>query len=256
MGRFDKIRVYNGSSWQQPSRIRVFSNNAWQDLGSNDSTNTRPLYVRYNNAWARATLNKTTVTVPGESYAAGDGFRLLPANGFCYCSNSNNSVNVSWFFRATIRKTWDGDNQIFWTGNSSGTCAHQIIWLNDGRIQVRTKSQYGSGNWTTITTSNAVGKNQWVYLNVTCNKDVGTMSIYFNGVTTSGQNWQTFQINAADNWVGGSGIEFKDGLECQGSKWQNQSTYRWINMTTASGSSNEWEGIDHVDTSYTETRWT
>ena len=35
MGRYDKIKVWNGSAWVQPSRIRVRANNSWQDFGDN-----------------------------------------------------------------------------------------------------------------------------------------------------------------------------------------------------------------------------
>ena len=35
MCRYDKIKVWNGSAWVQPSRIRVRANNAWQDFGDN-----------------------------------------------------------------------------------------------------------------------------------------------------------------------------------------------------------------------------
>lgn len=256
MGRYDKIKVYNGSEWKQPTRIRVFANNAWQDLGENDSSNTRAFNVRHNNAWHRATLNRTLVTVSGESYCGGDGFRVLPANGYCYCSNANNSICTTWFFRATIRKTASGDKRIFWTGNSSGSCFLEIWWLNSGQIQVKIRSAYGTGNVQSITTSNAVGLNTWVYLNVTCNKGVYKMSVTFNGVTTSGNMWETWQITNADNWVGSNGIQFKGYLEVQGTQYLNGSNYKRLNTNTISGSTADYQYADHVDTSYQEVRWT
>lgn len=254
MGRYDRIRVYNGSGWQQPSRIRVFSNNAWQDLGENDSAITKSLNVLSGGAWRRATLNRETYTIPGESYAQGS-FSLTPANGYCYCSNSNNSVNTTWYFRCTMRKTDNGEKQVFWTGNSAWSCYLQIVWLADGRVRVSIKSAYGSGSVQSITTSNAVGANQWVYLDVTCNKGVYKMTVNFNGVTTSGNMWETWQITNASNVVGSAGMQFKDGLACQGTKYSNGSSTMWADMNTASGNVGNVAGVSHVNTSSTGVRW-
>lgn len=259
MGRYDKIKVYNGSSWVQPSRIRIFANNAWQDLGTNDSSITKTLYVQKNNAWTRATLNRTVVTVPGESYAAGDGFQVLPANGYCYCPNSDYSNNATWFFRATIRKVADGDLNVFYIADGSWTNYLHIKWLNDGRIQVTVACSWGSGT-KTITTSNAVGKNTWVYLNVTANKGSYYMNVIFNGVTTGGSMGRTFRVSGASNWVGSSGVHFKNGFEIQGTAYYGSNgygttNYRSINLSTASGSSGNYSGVDHVDATTTKVEW-
>ena len=58
MGRYDKIRVYNGSSWVQPSRMYVWNGSSWVDYGANDSDNTRSLYTYNGSSWSRRTLNK------------------------------------------------------------------------------------------------------------------------------------------------------------------------------------------------------
>lgn len=256
MGRYDKIKVYDGSEWKQPTRIRVFANNAWQDLGKNESSITRALNVRHNKAWHRATLNRTLVTVSGESYCGGDGFRLLPATGYCYCPNASNTTNATWFFRATIRKVADGDQRVFFTGNSSRSCMLEIMWLASGQIRVTCRTAFGSAGTQTITTTNAVDKNTWVYLNVTCNKGVSKMSVKFNGVTTSGNMWMTFQISNADTWIGSTGVQFKGGMEVQGSHYPGGSNYKYLNATTISGSTADYQYADHVDTSYQEVRWT
>ena len=256
MGRYDKIKVYNGTDWVKPSRIRIYSNQAWQDFGEDLSANTKALSVRFEDVFHRVTLNRTEVTTGSEAYAGGDGFRLLPANGFCYCPNSSVSSNTTWLFRATIKKTADGNINVFWIGNSDSSCVLHIVWLNDGRIQVTCKSKYSSPGTQTITTSNSVGKNTWVYLNVTCNKGSTQMSVNFNGVTTSGSMWQTWLQNSANNTVGGNGIIFKEGMEVQGSTPSGGSTYRYINTSTASGSTGEYEGVDHYGGTTTEIKWT
>lgn len=256
MGRYDKIQVYNGTDWVKPSRIRVYSNQAWQDFGEDLSANTRALSVRHEDVFHRVTLNRTEVVTETESYAGGDGFRFLPANGFCFCPNSTAYTNTTWLFRATIKKTADGDQNVFWTGNPDSSCSLHIVWLNDGRIQVTCRSVYGDLGTQTIITSNAVGKGAWVYLNVTINKGSYQMSVNFNGVTTSGSMWQTWLIYNADNKVGGTGVVFKDGMEVQGSTHSGGSTYRWLNTSTASGSTGEYEGVDHYGGSTTEIKWT
>lgn len=59
MGRYDKIRYWNGSTWVQPNRVRVWTGSAWQDYGTNDSSNTNSIYVWDGSSWKRKTLNKT-----------------------------------------------------------------------------------------------------------------------------------------------------------------------------------------------------
>ena len=256
MGRYDKIRVYNGTDWVKPSRIRVYSNQAWQDFGEDLSANTKALSVRFEDAYHRVTLNRTEVATETDSYAGGDGFKLLPTNGFCYCPNSSSATNTTWLFRATIKKTADGDLNVFWTGKPDSSCMLHIVWLNDGRIQVTCKSVYVALGTQTITTSNAVGKDTWARLDVTCNKGSSQMSVTFNGVTTSGGMWQTWLVYNVNNKVGGNGIVFKDGMEVQGSTSSGGSTYRYINMSTASGSTSEYEGVDHYGGGTTEIKWT
>ena len=59
MGRYDKIRVYNGSSWVQPSRMYVWNGSSWVDYGTNDSDNTRSAYGWNGSSWVRFTRNRT-----------------------------------------------------------------------------------------------------------------------------------------------------------------------------------------------------
>ena len=262
MGRYDKIKVYNGSSWVKPSRIRVFANNAWQDLGTDDSSITKTLYVQNGSSLARATLNRTVVTVPGESYTGGDGFQVLPANGYCFCPKSGYDNNATWFFRATIRKVADGDQNVFYVADGSWANFIQITWLSDGRIRVRGKSSYSSYGEMSITSSNSVGKNTWVYLNVTATKNSYNVSITFNGTTTSGKNYNSFRVSGATNWVGSSGVQFKNGFEVQGTAYYGSSgygttNYKSIDLSSASGSSSgNYSGIDHIDATTTKVTWT
>jgi hypothetical protein len=82
------------------------------------------------------------------------------------------------------------------------------------------------------------------------------MSVKFNGVTTSGNMWMSFQISNADTWIGSTGVQFKGGMEVQGSHYPGGSNYKYLNATTISGSTADYQYADHVDTSYQEVRWT
>ena len=59
MGRYDKIRYWDGSNWRQPSQVKYWNGTSWVDLGTNESSNTKSLYIRNGNTWQRKTLNRT-----------------------------------------------------------------------------------------------------------------------------------------------------------------------------------------------------
>lgn len=265
MGRYDKIRVHDGTGWRQPSRIRVFANNAWQDLGENLSNNTRPLYVHNGSVLVRATLNKTLVNVAGESYLGGDGFSVTPATGYCYCPWATGGEKCStWFFRATIRKAEAGTKRVLYVGDSrAGGVEYnkfEVLWLEDGRIQITNFCNYGPGTQV-VTTSNAVGENQWVYLDITTIKGSRYVTINFNGVTTTALLHKTFKISNAHNWIGAQGLHFKDTVAIQGAQWvpgravQDVFNSKAFNATTMSGTTSDYIGADHVDTTVQEERW-
>ena len=256
MGRYDKIQVHDGVSFKRPKRIRVYSDNAWQDLGDELSDNLRSFLVHNGSNFVRATLNKTIINVVGDSYAAGDGFQVLPLNGYCYCPTSSSGVGHSWFFRCAIRKEADTFQGVLYVGNPEQTCYIKVDWLANGCIQVTCDSIYASGGPQIITTTNSVGKGIWVNLNIYVWKGSYNMVVEWNGTVTQGSMWQTFVIANAYNWIGTVGLKFKYPLEIQGTQYYNNSCYKWIDMTTAAGSNNDYGGVDHVDDSRQEITWT
>ena len=60
MGRYDNIKVWNGSSWVKPSEVSVWNGSQWVSLGDDNSSNTNGMYVWNGSEWVRKTLNKTT----------------------------------------------------------------------------------------------------------------------------------------------------------------------------------------------------
>lgn len=254
MGRYDKIKVYNGEAFVQPSRIRVYNGTTWVDLGTNDSDIQTPLNVHNGSNFIRATLNKTQVTVPGESYAAGNGFVLLPKGGYCFCPNASSPslTNASWRFRATIRKTSDTALTIF-NFAVSGSSYIKAVWNADGSVTV--SGRYSTGTVKSVTTSNKVKANTWVVLDIKCAKGSSNMSVAFGSTTTTGAMGFNFQSGNCVNNVGVTGIHFKDSLIVTGSKYSNSSTSKTINMTTASGTTSDYQSVEHVDTTTTQTQW-
>lgn len=257
MGRYDKIKVYNGTEFVQPSRIRIFDGTAWQDLGANDSDIQIPLNVHNGTDFVRATLNKTQVTVPGESYAAGNGFIILPKGSFCFCPNSGSLTNAAWAFKATIRKTSNTALTIF-NFAVSGSSYIKGVWNADGTITI--SGRYSTNTAKTLTTSNKVTANTWATLEVTCPKGSSTMSIKFGVAggtltTKTGSMGFNFQSSNCVNNVGSTGMQFKGNLTVSGSKYSNSSASKTINMSTASGTTSNYESVEHVDTTTTQTQW-
>lgn len=257
MGRYDKIKVWNGSAWVQPSRIRVRANNAWQDFGDNLSDNTRTLEVRNNNAWHRCTLNRSTRTIPGETYSNG-AFSLLPAYAFGY----NNYSGASDFkMTFTARKTSDTNVVLFYS--HYGTAAEfKIEWLANGSLKFTVATSWEGTTYVgrraaTATTTKKVTANTWMNVQITAPKGTyNKFKVVINGESQTFTNLYYFwEHPSATNTVGQAGVQFKDEFFIQAQTYVGKTTRVTIDMNTASGSGNNYTGITHVDTSTTEVIW-
>ena len=258
MGRYDKIKIWDGSAWVQPSRIRVWSNNAWQDFGDNESAITKTLEVRHNNAWHRCTLNRSTRTISGETYANG-AFQLLPKSAFGY----NNYVGASDFkLNFTARKTTDTKVTLFRSSTPSNDCQFIVEWLADGSLKFTvTGPYYVDGSYigprtATATTTKKVLAGNWMTVNIYGKKGTYNLKVTIDGVAQTFSNLYYFwERPDATNQVGQTGVQFKDTFLIQAQTYNHKTTSVTINMNTASGSSNNYSGITHVDTSTTEVIW-
>ena len=244
MGRYDKIKVYDGTNFVRPNRIQVFDGTNWQDLGTNDSSNTKSLNVRYNNAFVRATLNKRIVHVAQGSYAGGP-FKFLPDNGFCICANASSVSNSDFIFEGTIFREFNEQKRLFYSGNSSGSAKIEIWWLQDGRIRVYTTY---NGYSSQIDSSNSVAVGQWVWLSVWQPMGSNTLQISFNGVVTTGNQYQNFVISNAYNTIGDWGVRFKGNLHIKGRQYSGGSADKTVNMSVVSGS----DGINYANVNHYE----
>lgn len=254
MGRYDKISVYNGSTWKQPTQIRVYQNGAWVTLGTNDSDNTKSLSVHKNNSFVRATLNKTITTVPGNYYTVGNSFALKKTDSqgrlIRYCHEKSLG---DWYFRATIRKTSDTEMNVY-TLASTNTYV-KIKWNANGTITATNYSHY-EGQEYSVTTTNAVGANQWVYLNVTAPKDGSKVTITFNGVSTTGKFYGTWYNNSVAYSIGATGLHFKDSMSLQGRDYNNGLVSISINMSNSSDVANNCSGASVSYDGKTVESWT
>lgn len=257
MGRYDKIEVWNGSAWVNPSRIKVRANDAWQDFGDELSDNTKTLEVRSNSAWYRCTLNRSTRTIPGEKYSTG-GFSLLPANSYGY----DNYMGPSDFrLEFVARKETDTTVNIFRAGNSTNKCLFRLEWLASGAFKITVATQYGSdGTQYSKTTTAKVMAGNWATVKILAPKGSTNLAITINGVTQNLSGlWWYWAIRNSTNQVGQAGVDFKDTFFIQAHYYINDSTAGTkqvtIDMNTASGSGNDYTSITHVDTSTTEVIW-
>ena len=249
MGRYDKIKVYSGGAWKSPKQIKVYTGTKWEDLGTYDSANTKTLKVCKNNSFVRATLNKKVTTEVTDRYATGS-FSLKPASGFCRCPDSSYNDEHNWYFKVgSIKKTASGDKRIFYCGVSDNYVS--IYWLSNGKIRVRT---CWDGSYTDLTSSNAVGLNTAVNLQVYSNKGSYKTYIKFNGTTTSKNQYETFMFNNATNTVGDSGIEFRGTLSAAGCSYSKDYSVSFT-VSTASAADGAHTKITHKETTRQVVSW-
>lgn len=214
MGRYDRIRVYDGSSFRQPSEIKVFNGTNWVSLGTNNDTSAQSnLKVLTNGAFVTAT--KKYVTHPGETYT-NNSFSLSPASGYCYCPNSSStSIRAKWrFYCANVKKDDNVERTIFQATESGGSYV-KLKWLANGQFKIST--HYGnSSNTYNLTSDISVGAGNWCSVEAYQDAGSNTMYLTVNGVTKSAQMYGAFNVGGGTNQVGDWGMHFKGLLQAQG----------------------------------------
>lgn len=118
MGRYDKIRYWNGSKWVQPSQMKVWNGSAWVDYGTNDSTNTKSLYAYNGSGWQRFTKNKKVTNTSTLNYK----YLRSPING-AWTTGLNNAYHTGGAYR--FARYFSG-----YVCVSSGTTDNCGIWGN------------------------------------------------------------------------------------------------------------------------------
>lgn len=263
MGRYDnRFKVYDGGVFKNVWQLRVWNGNSWVDFGNNDSSNTRPLYVRnHSGGTSRVTRNREVYTIPGEVYGEGQ-FQLLPAGYFQFYNYSSGPRGTDFNFNGEFRKVWDGDLDLYYSyyTKDSNHAYIRITWMNNGRIRIMTK--YGSYS-NTVYSNNAVGKNQWVHIKVysSVSDANNRIHILFNGSYTTNLYalCSIMNSNSVNNLVLSGGIHFKNTLTITGSNYAQgyatTQTTRAITPYGSGGSGGQWTAFTKVDTSSTGVRW-
>lgn len=252
MGRYDKIKVYDGNAWVTPKHLRIWNGSNYTDLGLADSDNITPLYVYEGpNVLHRVTLNKKVNTVIGEQYIDGP-WTLLPEPGYCWNWTAANMV-----ISGTIRRVDSSSKRIYYSGHVDRSSYIEIFWEADGRIRV--SSRYNNGAIDTRYSSNAVtAVGTWVSFQIIRNQSSNSQDpgvIIWNGVQT--RFWSAaFEVGNASNQVGAVGLHFKDNFTCQGRRAGYGTCYFNKDVGNISGTDySTYAYVTHVDTSREEIIW-
>lgn len=243
MGRYDKIRCWNGSSWVQPSQMYVWNGSSWVDFGTNDSDNTRTMYSWDGSSWARRTLNRQVNYGAKEWVVTGSGW-----GGYMNAGDIGANVNQNVFnFYFYCAKDADNDKTIAYYGDTD--FGWEILWLADGRL--RWRCFYGGG-YSQSYTSNYRGAHNWSVVNAYRNS-AGTHNgeINFGGTVSGiacGYRHQAYRGINIGQW----GLYYRDVIRLYGinSGGSYVDTYTYINnFAVGAGAQNN--GVFHTNSNTT-----
>lgn len=243
MGRYDKIRVWNGSSWIQPSQMRIWNGSGWTDLGANDSSNTTSFNVWNGSSWVRKTLNRQVNYGDKEWYVSSSG-----SGGWMAAADIGANVNQNWFnFYFYCLKDYDNDKWVAYYGDDN--YGWKLLWLADGRLRWNTCFEKGT---TYSYTSNYRKSYTWSVANAYRNGGSGNGTLNFGGTTTSincGWRHQAWR----DLVVGGWGMAYRDCIRIYGitSGGAYSDTYSYINNLTVGSGKAQQTGVLRVNANNT-----
>jgi hypothetical protein len=217
MGRYDKIKVYNGTEFVNPSRIRVYDGKVWQDLGPANSDFKKSMYVRHEGVNKRITLNKQINTIEGDKYRDG-AFTAQPSNGYCFCPVSTNAGDYSFSIELYLKRGSAGEKKIFksWGIKLGGNYIH-IILNADNTITVKTSCTFDNkGNLineersASKTTTIKIQEGVWNYVKVSAAKGERIVKVQIGESTESLSGLSYTWLVWSDNAVGDTGLYIKD----------------------------------------------
>lgn len=216
MGRYDKIKVYNGSAFVKPKRIRVYDGRDWIDLGPDDSEFKKSLYVRHAGTNKRITLNKIVTEVAGPSYRNGM-FTAKPKNGYCFCPISTKAGKYSFSFEGYIRRASAGVKNIFKSYGTRLPANYIYITLNaDNTIKVSTSCTFdNAGNLINTargdskTTIAQILPDTWNYVKVWADKGEKNVKVQINDDVETLRGLTYTWLVASDNRVADDGLHLR-----------------------------------------------
>ena len=223
MGRYDRIRVFDGTNWRQPRKIFVYNGSNWVDLKADDDTSQSGTLHIFDSIWKDATKHYVThsTTVYGDYYTNGE-IAIANASHYCFCPNATNngswqSYNKEWDFECTLKKDSDSDQLVLYIGSSGTSETHKIkvIWLADGRIKI--ENRFNGGGTDTVYSDNYVSANQgWVPLHIHQDKNSNTTKLWFNGQYKTGNLRRAFSQPNMIGKAGSNSVHFKDNFYLKG----------------------------------------
>lgn len=237
MGRYDKIKVFNGSTWKKPNKIQVYNGTSWISLGTDDDkTNTKSIQVHNGTKLQVATKKWKTwqTTKDGDTYTVG-AYHLSDGN-LQYCPNSSISrLNTNFQFKCTMKKDSNVDQQVYKTAAGGGAGTYlTITWLADGRIKVA--GRYSSGTEYTLYSNHYVYAGSWVSLDVYQNAGSNTMHIVINSQETTGNMFGAFAVTNGWNIAGDSVLHFKGVVDAKGGNSNGGNTEYHVNVIYSTAS--------------------
>ena len=230
MGRYDKIKVYNGTEFVTPNRIRVYDGEVWQDLGTADSDFKKSMYVRYEDTNHRVTLNKNVTEVAGYSYKNGT-FSATPAAGYCFCPSSSYGGGT-FNFEAYIKRGTTGELtmlNLYTTNNSNNY--FRVILNADNTVTVKTSCAYTSPYLVTRTTTAKINADDWNYIKVYSASGSKGITVTVNdSVITFSNVIRSYQSTKARNTIGANGLYIRqDGFNLRSVDYYvNSSSYSTV----------------------------
>lgn len=243
MGRYDKIRCWNGSSWVQPSQMYVWNGSSWVDFGTNDSDNTRTMYAWDGSSWVRRTLNRQVNYGAKEWVVTGSGW-----GGSMEAKDIGANVNQNAFnFYFYCLKDADNDKTVAYYGDTE--YGWEILWLADGRLRWRC---FYKGGYSQSYTSNYRGAYNWSIVNA-YRSSAGTHdgSLNFGGTVSGiacGYRHQAYRGINIGQW----GLYYRDVIRLYGinSDGSYVDTYTYID-NFAVGAGAQTNGVFHTNSNTT-----
>ncbi len=243
MGRYDKIRYWDGSAWVQPKQIKYWNGSAWVDLGANDSDNTTTLNYYNGSAWKRATLNKKVTNTSTLDYKWVRG-QVNSNRGLSNwsCASSSSYGVFRRRFRGYMRVVYSGNCRIFgaWYGgldNPGGGYFDDANLISTGYFRYRvglSGTNYTGWSYQTMT------RNAWHYVNFTSHGIYNSSSttkymrlsidngtVYNFRTANGGSSSQSLAKYASGNvWFrwGGTSTDYRGTIDLMGAYGTNTSS--------------------------------
>lgn len=255
MGRYDKIKVYDGTTWRKPNRVYVHDGTKWVDFGTDDSSNKQTIFVNNSNSNVRVTLDKKVTTIVTDKYVQGE-FNIYPSSGYCY--NPIQNPKYDWIFECDIYKESNVDASVFWCGTPNGNRNIKITWTSDGYIKVEQYNYATTPTRAEFKSSNQVYAGNWVHLRIGSDQNgKNYFVIDFNGVKKEYNRYTNifFAVTNATTIIGSSQIRFRNAMRVRGSDYYGNVNYWEYDMSEISGNSGYYSGVNQHGTSITNVEW-